>query len=176
AHLADWGFFLVRTDPAAAKHRGLSFLLLDMRAPGVTVRPLRQLTGEAEFNEVFLDRARVPVENVVVEVNRGWDVAMAALGYERDVLTFIRADSLEAALSRLVALARRRRLDGGRPAADPVLRQRIAALTIQAKCLQLNGYRSLTRILKGTRPGPEGSTAKLFWSEVDQELAETASP
>jgi len=175
AHLADWGFFLVRTDPHAPRHKGISFLLLDMRAPGVTVRPLRQLTGEAEFNEVFLDGVRVPAEHVVGQVNRGWDVAMTALGYERDVLTFIRAVSLENALSRLLAVARRRRPDGSHPAADPVLRQRVAALAIQAKCLQLNGYRSLTRILKGGRPGPEGSTAKLFWSEVDQELAETAS-
>jgi alkylation response protein AidB-like acyl-CoA dehydrogenase len=175
AHLADWGFFLVRTDPHAPRHKGITFLLLDMHAPGVTVRPLRQLTGEAEFNEVFLDGVRVPAEHVVGEVNRGWDVAMTALGYERDVLTFIRAVSLENALSRLLAVARRPRPDGSRPAADPVLRQRVAALAIQAKCLQLNGYRSLTRILKGGRPGPEGSTAKLFWSEVDQELAETAS-
>jgi alkylation response protein AidB-like acyl-CoA dehydrogenase len=168
AHLADWGFFLVRTTPGLRKHEGISFLLVDMRSPGVTVRPLRQMTGEAEFNEVFLDAVRVPAENVVGEVDRGWEVAMTALGYERDVLTFIRAISLQHALGRLVALA-------ARTPPDPLVRQRVAALVIQAKCLQLNGYRSLTRILRGGRPGPEGSTAKLFWSEVDQELAETAS-
>jgi alkylation response protein AidB-like acyl-CoA dehydrogenase len=87
AHLADWGFFLVRTTPGLRKHEGISFLLVDMRSPGVTVRPLRQMTGEAEFNEVFLDAVRVPAENVVGEVDRGWEVAMTALGYERDVLT-----------------------------------------------------------------------------------------
>jgi alkylation response protein AidB-like acyl-CoA dehydrogenase len=168
AHLADWGFFLVRTTPGLRKHEGISFLLVDMRSPGVTVRPLRQMTGEAEFNEVFLDAVRVPAENVVGEVDRGWEVAMTALGYERDVLTFIRAISLQHALGRLVALA-------ARTPPDPLVRQRVAALVIQAKCLQLNGYRSLTRILRGGRPGPEGSTSKLFWSEVDQELAETAS-
>jgi alkylation response protein AidB-like acyl-CoA dehydrogenase len=168
AHLADWGFFLVRTNSGLRKHEGISFLLVDMRSPGVTVRPLRQMTGEAEFNEVFLDAVRVPAENVVGEVDRGWEVAMTALGYERDVLTFIRAISLQHALSRLVALA-------GQTPPDAIVRQRVAALVIQAKCLQLNGYRSLTRILRGGRPGPEGSTAKLFWSEVDQELAETAS-
>jgi alkylation response protein AidB-like acyl-CoA dehydrogenase len=168
AHLADWGFFLVRTNSGLRKHEGISFLLVDMRSPGLTVRPLRQMTGEAEFNEVFLDAVRVPAENVVGEVDRGWEVAMTALGYERDVLTFIRAISLQHALSRLVALA-------GRTPPDALVRQRVAALVIQAKCLQLNGYRSLTRILRGGRPGPEGSTSKLFWSELDQELAETAS-
>ena len=175
AHLADWGFFLVRTDPRAPRHRGITFLLVDMRSPGVTVRPLRQMTGEAEFNEVFLDAVRVPAENVVGEVNRGWDVTMTALAYERDLLTFIRAISLGNALSRLGALVRRPGPDGRRPVDDPVLRQRVAALVIQAKCLQLNGYRSLTKIVHGGRPGPEGSISKLFWSRVDQELAETAS-
>jgi alkylation response protein AidB-like acyl-CoA dehydrogenase len=175
AHLADWGFFLVRTDPGAVRHRGLTLLLIDMRSPGVSVRPLRQLTGEAEFNEVFLDGVRVPAEQVVGEVDGGWEVAMTALGYERDVLTFVRAISLQDALARLLALAGGRRPDGGRPADDPLVRQRVAAVAIQARCLQLTGYRSLTRILRGQRPGPEGSTAKLVWSEVDQALAETAS-
>jgi alkylation response protein AidB-like acyl-CoA dehydrogenase len=176
AHLADWGFFLVRTDPAAARHRGLSFLLIDMHAPGITVRPLRQLTGEAEFNEVFLDGVRVPGDCVVGEAHRGWEVALTALAYERDLLTFIRAISLDSALDRLLALVRRQRrgADGPRLADDPLLRQELATLWIHARCLQLNGYRSLTRILRGGRPGPEGSTSKLFWSQVDQALADTA--
>jgi len=175
AHAADWGFFLARTDPASSRHRGLTFLLVDMRAPGVTVRPLRQMTGEAEFNEVFLDGARVPAEHVVGEVGRGWDVAMTALAYERDLLTLIRAISLNHAFDRLLALVRRP--GGGRAAgrADPALRERVATLAIHARCLRLNGYRSLTRVLRGERPGPEGSTSKLFWSQVDQDLAETAS-
>jgi alkylation response protein AidB-like acyl-CoA dehydrogenase len=175
AHVADWGFFLVRTDPGARRHRGLTFLLVDMRAPGVTVRPLRQMTGEAEFNEVFLEGVRVPREHVVGAVNGGWEVAMTALAYERDLLTFIRAISLEHALDRLLALVRRRGPGGRRPADDPLVRQDLAALAIQAKCLQLTGYRSLTNILRGGRPGPEGSTSKLLWSQVDQALAETAS-
>ncbi len=175
AHVADWGFFLVRTDPAAPKHKGITFLLIDMKSPGITVRPLRQMTGEAEFNEVFLDNVRVPVENVVGEVNRGWEVAITTLAYERDLLTFIRNISLRNALDRLVELARRVKVNGGRAADDPLLRQKLAALVINEKCLQLNNYRSLTKILKGGQPGPEGSTAKLFWSQVDQELAEAAT-
>ena len=175
AHVADWGFFLVRTDPQAPKHKGITFILLDMRTPGITIRPLTQITGEAEFNEVFLENVRVPAANVVGKVNEGWGVALTTLAYERDVLTMIRHISLRTALERLVALAKRTKRNGHTAADDPVLRQRLAALTIAERCLQLNGYRTLTRILHGQSPGPEGSTSKLFWSQVDQDLAEVAT-
>jgi alkylation response protein AidB-like acyl-CoA dehydrogenase len=169
-HVADWCFLLVRTDPAAAKHKGISFLLVDMKTPGITVRPLRQMTGEAEFNETFFDNVRVPVENLVGKLNEGWGVAITTLAYERDLLTFIRHISLRNALHRLVKLVRER----GR-AADPIVRQKVAALWIGEQVLQLNAYRSLTRILRGGQPGPEGSTSKLFWSHLDQELAQVAT-
>jgi alkylation response protein AidB-like acyl-CoA dehydrogenase len=169
-HVADWCFLLVRTDPAAAKHKGISFLLVDMKTPGITVRPLRQITGEAEFNETFFDNVRVPRENLVGKLNEGWGVAITTLAYERDLLTFIRSISLRNALHRLVTLAQRR----GRNT-DPVIRQKIAELWIGEQALQLNGYRSLTKILKGGAPGPEGSTSKLSWSQLDQELALTAT-
>ena len=175
AHVADWGFFLVRTDPQAPKHKGITFLLLDMKTPGITIRPLTQITGEAEFNEVFLENVRVPAANVVGKVNEGWSVAITTLAYERDVLTMIRHISLRTALERLVSLAKRTKRNGHTAADDPVLRQKIAGLTIAERCLQLNGYRSLSRILRGQPPGPEGSTSKLFWSQVDQELAEVAT-
>ena len=169
-HLADWGFFLVRTDPAAAKHKGITFILIDMKTPGITLRPLRQITGEAEFNETFFDNVRVPKENLVGRLNEGWGVAITTLAYERDLLTFIRSISLRNALQRLVKLTQSR----GRNT-DPVVRQKIAELWIGEQALQLNGYRSLTKILKGGAPGPEGSTSKLFWSHLDQELALTAT-
>ncbi len=175
AHVADWGFFLVRTDPTLPKHKGITFLLIDMKTPGITIRPLRQITGEAEFNEVFLENVRVPAANVVGKVNEGWGVALTTLAYERDVLTMIRHISLRTALERLVALAKRTKRNGHTAADDPVLRQKIASLAIAERCLQLNGYRSLTRILRGRPPGPEGSTSKLFWSQVDQDLAEVAT-
>ena len=175
AHVADMGFFLVRTDPSAAKHKGITFILVDMKTPGITVRPLRQITGEAEFNEVFLDNVRVPAANVVGKVNEGWGVALTTLAYERDVLTMIRHISLRTALERLIALARRTRRSGGTAAEEPVIRQKIAALVVAERCIQLNGYRSLTKILRGGAPGPEGSTSKLFWSQVDQDLAELAT-
>jgi alkylation response protein AidB-like acyl-CoA dehydrogenase len=170
AHVADWCFLLVRTDSAAAKHKGISFLLVDMRSPGITLRPLRQITGEAEFNEVFFDNVRVPAENLVGKLNEGWGVAITTLAYERDLLTFIRHISLRNALHRLLKLTRERGRGG-----DPVLRQKIAQLWIGEQALQLNGYRSLTKILRGGQPGPEGSTSKLFWSQLDQELALTAT-
>ena len=175
AHVAEYGFFLVRTDPGAPKHKGITFILIDMKAPGITIRPLTQITGEAEFNEVFLENVRVPAANVVGKVNEGWGVALTTLAYERDVLTMIRHISLRTALERLVALARRTKRDGGTAADDPVLRQKLAGLAVAERCLQLNGYRSLTRILRGLSPGPEGSTSKLFWSQVDQDLAEIAT-
>ena len=171
-HVADWGFFLVRTDPTAAKHKGITFILIDMKSPGLTIRPLRQITGEAEFNETFLDNVRVPAANVVGKVNEGWSVTMTTLVYERDVLTFIRHISLRTALHRLVTLAQRTQRAGRPASADPVIRQKIAELLVGERCLQLAGYRSLTRILQGGAPGPEGSTSKLFWSQLDQELAE----
>jgi alkylation response protein AidB-like acyl-CoA dehydrogenase len=175
AHVAAWGFFLVRTDPDAPKHKGITFLLIDMKTPGITIRPLTQITGEAEFNEVFLENVRVPARNVVGKVNEGWGVALTTLAYERDVLTMIRHISLRTALERLVALAQRTTRNGGTAADDPVLRQKLAGLAIAERCLQLNGYRSLTRILRGQAPGPAGSTSKLFWSQVDQDLAEIAT-
>jgi alkylation response protein AidB-like acyl-CoA dehydrogenase len=170
AHVADWCFLLVRTDPAAPRHKGISFLLVDMRSPGITVRPLRQMTGEAEFNEVFFDDVEVPADRVVGQENGGWGVALTTLAYERDLLTFIRHISLRNALEQLLALVRAQ----GR-AGDPVVRQQVASLWIGEQVLQLNAYRSLTRILRGGEPGPEGSTSKLFWSHLDQELAETAA-
>jgi alkylation response protein AidB-like acyl-CoA dehydrogenase len=165
-HVADWCFLLVRTDPDAPRHKGLSFLLMDMKTRGVTIRPLRQITGEAEFNEMFLDNVRIPAENLVGRPNEGWGVALTTLAYERDVLTFIRHISLRNALHRLLRLVRDR--DSG---SDPVIRQRVATLWIGEQALQLNAYRSLTRMLKGGQPGPEGSTSKLFWSHLDQDLA-----
>jgi alkylation response protein AidB-like acyl-CoA dehydrogenase len=169
-HVADWCFLLVRTDPAAARHKGISFLLVDMTTPGITVRPLRQITGEAEFNETFFDNVRVPRQNLVGKLNEGWSVAITTLAYERDLLTFIRHISLRNALHRLVKLVQAR----GK-GADPVVRQKVAELWIGEQALALNGYRSLTKILRGGQPGPEGSTSKLFWSQLDQELALAAT-
>ena len=170
AHVAEWCFLLARTNPDAPRHKGISFLLVDMASPGITVRPLKQMTGESEFNEVFFDHVRVPAENLVGGLHEGWTVALTTLSYERDLLTFIRHISFRNALDRLLDLVRRRRQSD-----DPVLRQRVADLVIGERILQLNGYRGLTKILRGGQPGPEGSAAKLYWSQLDQALAEVGS-
>src|ERR1700693_4381323 len=125
-HVADWCFLLVRTDPAAAKHKGISFLLVDMKTPGITVRPLRQMTGEAEFNETFFDNVRVPAANLVGKLNEGWGVAITTLAYERDLLTFIRHISLRNALHRLVRLVRE-----SSPGGHPILRPQGAPLSVR---------------------------------------------
>ena len=169
-HVADWCFLLVRTDPNAPKHKGISFLLVDMKSPGITVRPLRQITGEAEFNETFFDNVRVPAENLVGKENEGWGVAITTLAHERDGLTHIRHISLRNALHRLIKRVKEQGKGG-----DPIVRQKIAHLYIGEQALQFNGYRSLTRIMRGGHPGPEGSTAKLLWSQTDIELAQTAT-
>src|SRR5256884_3867653 len=170
AHVADWCFLLVRTSPEAPKHKSISFLLVDMKTPGITVRPLRQITGEAEFNEVFFDNVRVPSEHLVGRLDEGWSVAITTLAYERDLLTFIRHISLRNALHRLVRLVQQQK-----KSTDPIVRQKVASLWTSGQALRLNGYRSLTNILRGGAPGPEGSTSKLFWSQVDQDLAQTAT-
>ena len=142
-----------------------------MKTPGITVRPLRQMTGEAEFNEVFFDNVRVPRrEPGRHRLHEGWAVAITTLAYERDLLTFIRHISLRNAAPPPRPPVRER----GR-AQDPLVRQKLAAIWIGEQALQLNAYRSLTRILRGGQPGPEGSTSKLFWSQLDQELAQVAT-
>jgi alkylation response protein AidB-like acyl-CoA dehydrogenase len=170
AHVAEWCFLLARTNPDAPKHKGISFLLVDMTTPGITIRPLRQMTGESEFNEVFFDTVRVPVENLVHREHEGWSVAITTLAYERDLLTFIRHISLRTAVHRLIRVVKER----GR-SADPLVRQQVARLWIGEQALQLGAYRSLTNILRGGAPGPEGSTAKLSWSRLDQDLAQVAT-
>src|SRR4051812_166752 len=159
-HLANWIFVLCRTDPAAAKHRGISFLLCPMDQPGVEVRPIRMLSGESEFNEVFFTDARCPAENVVGGVNNGWAVAMTLLGYERGEAATVQPLRFRVELDRLLDLAR----ESGR-AGDPVIRQRLASCYAQVEIMRYLGLKVLTQFLGGGRPGPESSIFKLYWSE-----------
>ena len=172
AQYAEWCILLARTDPAAPKHKGLTFLLVDMHAPGVTVRPLRQISGEPEFNEMFFDGVRVPVENVVGRVNGGWEVAITTLMFERGPRTISRQLHLRHAIDAALEMARRTERGGAPAAADPVIRQRLAQLVIDGEALRFSNLRALTRMLRGEPPGPEGSAAKLFWSEAVQRVLE----
>lgn len=160
AQIADFGEVLCRTNPDVPKHRGLTAFIVDLRAPGVDVRPLRQMTGTADFCEVFLDGARVPHESVIGEVDDGWHVAVTTLMNERSSLGGGRSGPSTVA-ARLAELARRQGpLEG-------VTRQRIADIWIQSELTRYTGLRTLTAALQGRRPGPEGSVAKLGATELN---------
>jgi alkylation response protein AidB-like acyl-CoA dehydrogenase len=174
AHIADWMMLLARTDPQAPKHKGITYFLLDMHAPGVTVRPLRQLTGDAEFNEVFLENVRVPAANVLGRVDEGWAVGITTLMYERLALGFGLQARFQIAVDSVLGLARRTPRNGGTAAQDPVLRQKLAQLVIDNAVFKYTGARAITRLLKGERPGPEASVGKIWWCERHQALQDVA--
>jgi len=174
AHTSDWMMLLARTDPDAPRHKGITYFLLDMHLPGVTVKPLRQITGDAEFNEVFFDGVRVHDSQVLGGVNNGWAVGMTTLMYERLALGFGLQMRLRIALDGLIEMARRAEKAGHAVTKDPVLRQKIAQLWIDTECLKYTGARAITRLLKGEMPGPEASTGKMGWVETHQRLQELA--
>ena len=169
AHIADYCILVARTDADAAKHAGITYFLVDMHSPGVDVRPLRQITGDPEFNEIFFTDVRVPRPNVVDEVNNGWRVAMTTLLHERGTLGFALTARLEMATRKLIELAREKGA-----ADDPVVRDAIARQWIDLQALKFTNYRALTTLMKTGVPGPEGSVAKLHWSESNQRLTKFA--
>jgi alkylation response protein AidB-like acyl-CoA dehydrogenase len=173
AHRSQWCILLVRTDPAAPKHEGISCLLVDMRSPGITVRPLVQLTGDAEFNEVFFDDVRVPRDQLLGPLHGGWKVAITVLMFERTGLG--NQTNLHHFTRCLLDLARRTPLGDGPASKDPVTRQALAQCWIETEALRLTSLRSVTRRLRGEPPGPEGSVLKLAFSEAYVRMAETAS-
>lgn len=174
ARYADWCMLLVRTDPDAPKHRGITFLLVDMHSPGVTVRPLRQISGDEDFNEVFFEDVRVPRRNVVGQINGGWEIAITTLMHERATLTFSRQLQSRVALTEMIAFARTWRRHGRPATQDPMIRQQLAQAAIESDVIKYTAYRSLTKTLRGGVPGPEGSIEKLFWSEMYQRMLDTA--
>jgi alkylation response protein AidB-like acyl-CoA dehydrogenase len=167
AHLADWCILVTLGDPAAARYQGLTYLLVDMHSPGVEVRPLTQITGEAEFNEIFFADVEVPVENVIGEPGQGWQVAMTTLMHERAALGFALSGQFEVAVGKLLELA------GGREL-DDRLGDRIAETWIELQALKWTNYRALTRLMETGAPGPEASVPKLHWSEANQRLGKLA--
>jgi alkylation response protein AidB-like acyl-CoA dehydrogenase len=169
----DWIFTLVRTDPAAPKHRGITFLLIDMHSPGVEVRPLMQIDGSARFAEVFFTDVRVPAANVVGRVDDGWPVAMALLGFERGGGLYGPA-LFNRMLRDLVELSRREPRGDGVAADDPDVRRRVAQAYIETRVYELTVQRALTRLARGEPPGPEASLNKLYWSEMKVRLDELA--
>ncbi|MGH7949650.1 MAG: acyl-CoA dehydrogenase family protein [Candidatus Binataceae bacterium] len=169
AQYSDWMFCLVRTDPEAPKHRGISYVLIDMKSPGITVRPLVQMTGDRGFNEVFFDNVRVPRKNLVAKLNEGWIVANATLFHERNMLGA--STGSEQRLGRLFALARTTKRDGRPLTEDPVFRQRLADLEIRVEAMRYHSMRQLTDQIRGRNPGIEAMINKLAGTELNHDLA-----
>jgi len=174
AHLADWMMLLARTDPDAPKHKGITYFLLDMHSPGVTVKPLKQITGDAEFNEVYFDNVRIHESQVLGGVNNGWAVGLTTLMYERLALGFGLQVRLRIALDGLVELARHTTRNGAPVTQDPIVRQKLAQLWIDTEVFKYTGARAVTKLLRGELPGPEASTGKMMWVEGHQRLQELA--
>jgi alkylation response protein AidB-like acyl-CoA dehydrogenase len=168
-HLADHIFTLARTDPDAPRHKGISFILVDMRQPGIEVRPIKMISGESEFNEVFYTDAVARREDVIGGVNNGWAVAMTLLGFERGEAAAVSPIRYQAEMDRLLLLAKQY----GK-ADDPRIRQRLAWCYSQVQIMRYLGMRTLTQFLQGHHPGPDAAIGKLFWSEfhkINTELA-----
>jgi len=174
AHHAKWCMLVARTDPEAPKHKGLTYFLMDMEQDAVQVRPLTQITGEAEFNELFLEEARIPHENIVGGEGNGWNVAITTLMHERATLAFGLQIQVKIALGELFDQARSSGVNGASAVEDDIVRQRLAQLYIESEVLRLNAYRGLTATMKYGVPGPEGSLGKWHWSDVNQSLTELA--
>jgi alkylation response protein AidB-like acyl-CoA dehydrogenase len=170
AQFSKWCMLVARTDTEAPKHKGLTYFLMDMEQDGVQVVPLRQITGEAEFNELFIDGARIPDENVLGGVGNGWKVALTTLMNERAGLGFFLQVRLRQVLDQVIAIAAERGL-----LEDDVVAERLGELHLKAEILRLTAYRGLTAIEKYGQPGPEGSLTKWLWSDTNQQLTQFAA-
>jgi alkylation response protein AidB-like acyl-CoA dehydrogenase len=172
AQYAELCILLARTDAGAAKHKGLTLMIVDMKSDGVDVRPLRQMNGDSEFNEVYFTDVRVDATDVIGEPGKGWDMAVAMLMYERATLTFQRQLQSRVALDDLMRFVREFDARGAVAGADSLVRQKVAQAYIESEALRLTALRHLTKQLNGRPPGPEGSIEKLFWSEMFQRMLE----
>ncbi|WP_405140455.1 acyl-CoA dehydrogenase family protein [Sphaerisporangium sp. NBC_01403] len=168
AHLAGWCFVLARTEPGSLRHRGLSYLLVPMDQPGVEVRPIVQMTGTSEFNEVFFDGARTDAANILGAPGEGWRVAMATLGFERGASTLGQQIGFRRELEAVIETAQRTGASE-----DPVLRDRLVRSWLELEIMRFNALRTMTSLSAG-EPGPEVSIAKLYWSEWHRRLGELA--
>jgi alkylation response protein AidB-like acyl-CoA dehydrogenase len=169
AQYSKWCMLVARTDRDVPKHKGLTYFILDMEQDAVQVRPLKQITGEAEFNELFIEEARIPDENVLGGVGNGWKVALTTLMNERAGLGFFLQVRLRQLLDQLFEEAGRRGL-----LEDPVVADKLADLHVRTEILRLTAYRGLSAIEKYGQPGPEGSLVKWMWSQTNQQLVQLA--
>jgi alkylation response protein AidB-like acyl-CoA dehydrogenase len=172
--VGDWCELVVRTDPGVAKHKGLTVLLVDMKSPGVDVRPLRQMTGESEFSEIFFRDVRVPAANVLGEVNDGWNVAISTLMHERGAFGARLHLLFKRNIDRLIELSHSVHRSGSPAAKDPLIRQKLAQCYAEIEIMRLNQLRAFSRMAVTGVPGPEGSILKIFWSELNQRVQQIA--
>ena len=174
ADIADWCFLLCRTEPDLPKHKGISLLLVDMKTPGISVRPLTQMTDDAEFCEVFFEDVRVPAENLLGAPGAGWGIAMGIVQHERGPMwTFVFQRKIRRSLTQLLQLAKAHAATRA-SLVDAEVRQRLAQAHIEVEILRLQGYRSLTNLLRTGHPGAESSMEKILGSETDQRLQDLA--
>jgi alkylation response protein AidB-like acyl-CoA dehydrogenase len=174
AHVADWCLLLCRTDSSVAKHKGLSYLLVDMHLPGIDPRPLKQITGDAEFDEVFFTDVRVPREQLLGEMNMGWTYANTTLANERGPAFLAHQIRFRNTLADMFETAKRTTRDGVPVSEHPAFRERLAKSYAEVEIMRYLGYRIATSILRNGRPGTEGSIAKLYWSEMVRRFQETS--
>ncbi len=165
---ADYGMLLARTNPSVPKHQGISYFILNMHAPGVEVRPLKQITGHSEFAEIFFNNVRIPAENIIGAEGKGWELAQTTLGFERGGNTLARVTRAQANLRRLTEVCRTLSRDGVPALEDPLVRQRLGRMAVEVEVLRYAGYRILSKLEKGQRPGSESSVDKLYYSELDK--------
>lgn len=174
AHISDWCILVARTDPGVAKHKGLSYFLVDMKLPGIEVRPIMNIAGDPEFNEIFFEDVRVPEAMRVGKEGDGWKVALTTLGHERYLGEVAMASTFLKEYNELVDLAKKLKLNKRPASKDPLVRQKLAQCYIELAVMRYNGYRNMSKLARGEMPGPEGSIGKLFWSELHQRMTEVA--
>lgn len=173
-HIADWCMLLVRTDANAPKHRGISYLLVDMHTPGITVQPLKQMTGEAEFNQIFFEDVHVPRSNLLGPPNGGWGVAITTLMNERATLSLATVMRFRNTFDDLAELAGRVLADGTCSMAAAQVRQTLAQFYVDVESMKYLAYRNFSRLKRAGTPGPEGSISKVLWSELNQRMHDFA--
>jgi alkylation response protein AidB-like acyl-CoA dehydrogenase len=166
--IADYGVLLARTNPSVPKHQGISYFILDMHAPGVEVRPLKQITGSSEFAEVFFNNVQVPAENIIGEEGQGWELAQTTLGFERGGSVLARVTRFQANMTRLIEVAEVLSRDGVPSLEDPLVRQKLGRMVTEVEVLRYAGFRILSKLEQGKRPGSESSVDKLYYSELDK--------
>ena len=166
--IADFGVLLARTNPSVPKHQGISYFILDMHSPGVEVRPLKQITGSSEFAEVFFSNVRLPADSLIGQEGQGWELAQTTLGFERGGSVLARVTQHQSNMARLIEVCRVLTRNGKPLLEDPVVRQKLGRMAVEVEVLRYAGYRILSKLEQGNRPGAESSVDKLYYSELDK--------